>query len=66
VSSVEVHKSSHPYKYRMETVFHPPFNGSGYFRAAWDDNLKLLITPLDKNGTEAGPTVVLYDRSYSG
>jgi hypothetical protein len=66
VSSVELHTSYNQYKYRMETIFHPPFSGSGYFRAAWDDHLKLYITPLDESGAAAGPTVTLYDTGYNG
>ena len=50
----------------MESIFQPPFNGSGYFRAGWDDQILLAITPLDETGADAGPTETLYDRGYTG
>lgn len=65
-SAVDVHRTWSTYKYRMETMFQPPFNGSGYFRAGWDDHLKLDITPLDEYGAEAGPTESLFDKGYTG
>jgi hypothetical protein len=65
LSSVQLQRSYDYKKYRMMTIFHPPFNGPAYFRAAWDDTLKIGMTPLDKRGADAGPTVKLYDVGYT-
>lgn len=65
VPSLELYQNWNTYKYRMETIFQPPFNGSGYFRAAWDDQLKIDVTPLDPQGAEAGSKQVLYDTGYT-
>ena len=66
VSSLEQHRNWSTYKYRMESIFQPPFNGSCYFRLGWDDSVIFAITPLDENGADAGPTETLYDRGFTG
>ena len=63
---MELHRSYSTYKYRMESIFQPPFNGSGYFRAAWDDHLIFSISLLDETGADAGPSVTLYNSGYLG
>lgn len=66
MSSMELHRNYATYKYRMESIFQPPFNGVGYFKAGWDDQLVVAITPLDEYGADAGPAQTLYDNGYNG
>lgn len=66
VPSLDLFKDLDAYKYRMETIFQPPFNGTGYFKVALDDTLKMNVTLLDSQGADTETTHVLYDTGWIG
>jgi hypothetical protein len=65
VAGLHLHRNYSVYSVQLDTVLQPPFNGPGYFWAAWDDHLTVSAALLDADGVPGAP-VTVYSQAYSG